>query len=263
MKRVMSIIILLVLFQLLAFSCKTKKTLTISGGELYYNNTILRDLDYTFNFPLISNQKINKIELMDISGKYVKDINFSIDLSDIIQEHRGYYKYFLNLKTNNSLNLNTLNESMEIEALKLKINDKILDYRISQLKISKVKDIPRGNDIVFYGAMLISENLDLGYTTEIKSSKNIIIKDIYFTNEIEIESIMEKDLQKYINSKILMDVPINWRINVSPKKDFPKGTVLVSDFIIEYINEGEEQIRYATPAYYLVVLDGSSKTFNR
>ena len=250
------------------------ENLEILGGEIVKYSVCLDE--YTkLGFPIISNQKITSyaIEKIDYEekdgGEFLEYDAYSMDL-DNVMEYKGKYIYTLVLIYDyDKENRNVI--SFDMNNIGLKINDKLVDYKLNDVNITNRAYYTKKNDCVFEeGSVKFSGNF-IGVRGQIPNAKNedkaisgfkpeennVEIIGFELLDYVDISNFKvngEEVAQENINKELLKDEYMGFEYEVNYKEGVDDTNIVRTSQILKYCEKGKNRAFILTSGMYIYPL---------
>lgn len=248
-----------------------EKELEIIGGDIVKYDICLDE--YTkLGFPIISNKKINSLEIEsfdfeNIDGANVlKSDEYTVDL-DNYMEYKDYYIYTLILVYDyDKENKDPIAFSMN--NIKLKINNELIDYKLNDVNITNRAYYVKKNNCEFEeGSIKYSGNF-IGVRGQCPNLSNEELATSGFKPECSGVEILEFELLNYvtisgfkvdgkttnpksINRELIKDEYIGFEYEVNYKNGVDDTNIVRTSQILKYKENGKNRVFILTSGMYI------------
>lgn len=258
-KKILIILILINIHTFIGCNSEKHDNNQLLGGELYSNQTLIRDTDkHVFLLPLISNEKINSIDIDYIDGENLEDLVINYEIT-LVTNHKGFYYYDLVLNIVGEL-YNTEIPYVQINSIHFIINESKKTYNIKQLKIINYRNYEYGNDIIYHGSAITIPNFNDHYALEIKFENDLKIIDFIFTNDLKLKSI-EKEGKEIEKDFIIKNQNNLLNLKYDIILDYNNYSIIVSDLIIIYEDCESGEKKWSTTYGFFSINELSNEDF--
>lgn len=252
------LILLYLITILLLVGCKDNNSShkTIYGGELFYHNTLIRDSISRMYIPIIAPEEIESLRIHKIVGENVDKVNIFYELTDLIENYKNNYIYFLILEIDDDLYRNKDINKLTIESLELFVNENTFEFPLYHVELKRIDSHNRGMDIIFTSTPVSIPNFEGKYILDFKVNNSIIIEDIVFTSELSISGINGTTSDKAFEESIIKGQESQWIITFNINdKNLTRYSLVNTDLIIKYRVVDTNETFWTTPPAYSSIND--------